>query len=134
MINTVSIASLLWRRKKTILFCGVAFAGLSFGASRILPMQYTSEGSLIVDDRPLAATTGGSQGGNTDILTEEDVLMSSGLILRTVQAYNLTHLPDLIPKVATANSGHRYLIEQLRLACADVAFDERYPSWGQRDR
>jgi polysaccharide biosynthesis transport protein len=98
VINTVSIALLLWRRKKTIFFCGVAFAGLSFGASRILPMQYTSEGSLIVDDRPLAATTGGSQGGNTDILTEEDVLMSSGLILRTVQAYNLTHLPDLIPK------------------------------------
>ncbi len=90
-----NFVTLLLRRKLLILLSGVVLSVVAFGLVTVLPLTYTSEGSLIVDSRVISASSDNSAVVN-DVLTEVDVLQSVGLIRRAIQDYKLTEIPDLI--------------------------------------
>jgi succinoglycan biosynthesis transport protein ExoP len=92
-MNGISILPLLLRRKRTILLSGVAMACLAFGASKMLPLQYTAEANLQIDSKP----AGSSDSSSSPVLTEVDTLQSKGHILRTVNTFNIGDVPDLVP-------------------------------------
>jgi len=82
LATPASIVPALLRRKALILISGMLTALLAFGVSRVLPLQYVSEGNLIIEhpssDDPKSPTVLNS------ILTQVDVLQSSGLIRRSI--------------------------------------------------
>ncbi|MGA3005971.1 MAG: polysaccharide biosynthesis tyrosine autokinase [Acetobacteraceae bacterium] len=96
------ISSALLRRKWVILSCGVVGALVSLGIARVMPLQYASEGDMIVDSRApnvpeLNIGAGAPQAGGPDVATQVDVLRSEGLIERVVHRLNLTRLDELQP-------------------------------------
>lgn len=95
MTTSSGILPILLRRKRLLLLSGVATACLGFAGSRVLPLQYASEGSIIIDNR--SASTTDSSASQT-VLTEVDVLQSRGLIRRGVIDYKLDKLADLVPQ------------------------------------
>lgn len=94
-LTVVGLMPLLLRRKRLLLFSGIITAALAFGASRILPLEYTSEGALIVSREP----TSHSESSGPSILTEVDVLQSKGLIRRGMEEYKLADVPGLQPRL-----------------------------------
>jgi polysaccharide biosynthesis transport protein len=102
--TTISFAGLLpilLRRKRLLLLSGVLFAGVAFTGSRILPLQYSGEGSLIIDNR---STSSSESSSSQTVLTEVDVLQSKGLIRRSVSEFHLDTLPDLEPRFRLPDS------------------------------
>ena len=99
-VQTPSVSGIfpiLLRHKLTILLSGTVLAGIAFGLSQTLPLNYTSEGSLIVDSRVIAASDGQSNSAVVnDVLTEVDVLLSVGLIRHSIQDLDLTHTPGIV--------------------------------------
>lgn len=107
--TTISFAGLLpilLRRKRLIIVSGMVCAAVAFTGSRILPLQYASEGSLIIDNR---STSMNDSSSSQTVLTEVDVLQSKGLIRRAVTEYHLDKLPDLVPRFRLADSIKRPL-------------------------
>ncbi len=87
----------LLRRKKLLLMCGMVTACIAFAVSLILPLQYSSEGSLILESRVNPADGGNSPSVLNNVLTQVDVLQSKGLIQRTVRDHDLAHMAGLVP-------------------------------------
>ena len=48
---TIGILPVLLRRKRLLMLSGIIMAAIGFTVSRILPLQYASEGSIIIDNR-----------------------------------------------------------------------------------
>lgn len=93
-VSFTGILPVLFRRKRLLFVCAVSMAVVAFSVSKILPLGYSSEGSLIIDNRP----TGGSESSSSQtVLTEVDYLQSKGLIMAAVEKYNLDTLPGLQP-------------------------------------
>ena len=97
-MTKTSIFQILLRRKRLLLLSGVATAAIAFGVSRTLPLQWSSEGSLIVDNRATPADPAAPSVLN-GVLTQIDVLQSKGLIRDVVVSLNLAHDPGLMPTV-----------------------------------
>ena len=107
-ISFAGILPILLRRKRLLLLSGVTFAIVAFGSSRILPLQYASEGSLIIDNR---STSMNDSSSSQTVLTEVDVLQSKGLIRRAVTQYHLDTLPNLVPQFRLPDNVKRPLVE-----------------------
>lgn len=92
------VMSILLRRKRFILTTGVIMAILAFAMSRVLPLDYSSEGSLIVENRPSANGEGDtSPTAISNVLTQVDVLQSKGLVEKVITALDLVHSETLKP-------------------------------------
>ncbi len=81
---------LLWRtmlrRKKIILLWAVLGAGAAFLGSRMLPLQYSAEGTLHA--LPSQTPGGPPLPGNNKVGSEADVLLASGLLHQVVLSYH----------------------------------------------
>jgi uncharacterized protein involved in exopolysaccharide biosynthesis len=98
---------ILFRRKRLILASGLATACIGFAIAKMLPLQYASEGSLIVEHRASTVNDPQSPTVLNGILTQVDVLKSKGLIQRSV--HELTNTTGLIPTMRLAAPVTDYL-------------------------
>jgi len=89
---------ILLRRKTMIAVSGLVTACLALGIARTLPQGYTSEGSLIVESRA-SGDAAGSPGAANGVLTQIDVLRSSGLIRRVSHDLKLADATNLMPSM-----------------------------------
>ncbi|MBV8359650.1 MAG: AAA family ATPase [Deltaproteobacteria bacterium] len=89
-----AVALALLRRKRLLLISGLAGASLAFAVSRVLPVEYSSEGSVIIENR---SSPSDLLPDGPSILTEADVLQSKGLIRHAVEDFKLADAPSLIP-------------------------------------
>ena len=55
-ISYPGILTILLRRKRLLLMSGITSACLAFAVSRILPLQYSSEGNLIIENHTSASS------------------------------------------------------------------------------
>ena len=86
-VNLAGAASVLARRKALIVFCGLLTACLAFAVTLILPRQYVSEGSLIIEHPSSAGNDPRNPSVLTGILTQVDVIQSRGLLRRSVSQF-----------------------------------------------
>jgi polysaccharide biosynthesis transport protein len=97
----IGILAVLLRRKRLLMLSGIIMAAIGFTGSRILPLQYASEGSIIIDNR---STSSNESASSQTVLTEVDVLQSKGLIRRAVTEFSLTKLTDMVPRFRLSNA------------------------------
>ena len=97
-ISYPGIMTVLLRRKRLLLMSGITTACFTFAVSRILPLQYSSEGNLIVENHTSASSDAPeSPSVLTGVLTQVDVLQSKGLIRRAVSGEaNLANTAGLV--------------------------------------
>lgn len=106
-IDLQGILPLVLRRRRFILISGLTAACLAFAVSRILPLQYNSEGILIIENHAPAA--GDDTAGPTvvsGVSTQIDVLQSKGLIRSSVHDFNTA---GLVPTMRLPPSVASYL-------------------------
>jgi uncharacterized protein involved in exopolysaccharide biosynthesis len=87
----------LLRSKWQILICGLLTACLAFGVTRMLPVRYMSEGSLIVEHPSSAGPDAKNPTVLNGVATQADVLKSPGLIRTSVR--DLANSAGLVPTV-----------------------------------
>ena len=85
----------LLRSKWQILGIGLVTACLAFGVAQIVPLQFVSEGNLIVEHPSSAGIDAKSPSILNGILTQVDVLKSPGLIRNSLR--DLTNMSGLAP-------------------------------------
>jgi succinoglycan biosynthesis transport protein ExoP len=92
-IDVAAILPILLRRKRVLALSGLAVACLAFSISRILPLKYTSEGNLIVENHASASPDDTANPTVINgVLTQVDVLQSKGLIRSSVRGLNTVGL------------------------------------------
>ena len=98
-ISYPGILAILLRRKRLLLMSGITTACLAFAVSRILPLRYSSEGNLIIENHASTSSDAPeSPSVLTGVLTQVDVLQSKGLIRRAVSGEaNLANTAGLVP-------------------------------------
>ena len=111
-ISYPSILTVLLRRKRLLLMSGITTACFAFAVSRILPLQYSSEGSLIVENHASAFSDAPeSPSVLSGVLTQVDVLQSKGLIRRAVGGEaNLANTAGLVPAMRLPAPVMDYLV------------------------
>jgi capsular exopolysaccharide synthesis family protein len=111
-IGFSGLPPLLKRRKRFILLSGLAFAGLAFGVSKMLPQHYSSEGDLLVasHETSMMADVDGA------VITQVDVVRSKQLIERVVHNLSATDAANLMPKPRLPD----FLVEWLALTTAEI--------------
>jgi polysaccharide biosynthesis transport protein len=138
-ISLPGILSVLLRRKSLLLVSGAVTAAIAFGVSRTLPVQYASEGSLIIENRHA-----GHETGPNDVLTQMDVIQSRELLRRSVHDFHLgdkagliatMRLPPPVPDILISVRGH--LVALLRSLGAgtggrDADPDDKFVTYLQR--
>ena len=97
----------LLRSKTKIVASGLITACLALGIARILPQGYTSEGSLIVESRA-TGDDAGAPGSANGVLTQTDILRSSGLIRRVNNDLKLADAKDLVPSMRLPAAAREY--------------------------
>lgn len=80
-----STLRLLLRRKKLIVLSGVVTACVALAIAQVLPPQYSSEGSLIVETRSSGESSSTPGTVLSGVLTQMEVLQSRGLIRQVVE-------------------------------------------------
>jgi polysaccharide biosynthesis transport protein len=110
-ISLPGILPFLLRQKRLLSICGVTTACLAFAVSRTLPLQYSSEGDLIVENHASASSDApGSPSVLTGVLTQVDVIQSKGLIRRAVSGEpNLANTTGLVPTLRLPAPATDYL-------------------------
>ena len=93
--DLIEIMGMLWRRKWMLLFCGLVCAGLAFAISLSLPRRYSAEGNLLVRSEALTAPETeaafySSAINEAVVTTEQEVVMSEGLLRRVAETLDLT--------------------------------------------
>jgi capsular exopolysaccharide synthesis family protein len=93
--DLVEIVQLLWRRKRTLLLCGLVCAALVFAISLTIPRRYSAEASLVVRSEALTAPETdaafySSAINEAAVTTEQEVLTSDGLLKRVADSLDLT--------------------------------------------
>src|SRR5690349_25122416 len=96
-IDIAGFLPALRRAKWQILLCGLLTACLAFGVTRILPVRYMSEGSLIIEHPATAGTDPKSPTVLNSIFTQADVVKSPGLIRTSVR--DMANSTGLAPTV-----------------------------------
>ena len=91
--SLASALPIVLRRKKLIIASGLVTACLAFGVTRLLPLRYVSEGSLIIEHS--SGEDAKSPTVLNSVLTQADVLQSKALIRRSVQSLPSTE--GLVP-------------------------------------
>jgi len=102
LTDVAGFLPVLLRSKWQILISGLLTACLAFAITRILPVRYMSEGSLIVEHPSSAGTDSKSPTVLNGIATQADVLKSPGLIRSSVR--DLTNSTGLAPTVRLPDS------------------------------
>jgi len=125
------VSSALARRKWAILSFGAVGALLSLGVARVMPLQYASQGDLIVDSQgpnipELNIGPGAPQMAGPDVATQVDVLRSQGLIERVVHRLNLTTLDGLrpAPRVPQGVANVLFGVQSYIIQYVDVLLDK----------
>ena len=80
----MGIASLLRRRKSTIILSGVLTACVAFGVARQIPPKYVAEGSLLIERSSSGEAPSAPGAMLSGVLTQMEVLQAPGLIRQVV--------------------------------------------------
>jgi capsular exopolysaccharide synthesis family protein len=96
-ISSLGILTILSHRKRLVLISGLLTACVAFAVGRMLPLQYSSEGRLIIENRAAPGDSPASPTVVNGVLTQVDVLQSKGLIRSSMA--DLANTADLVPNI-----------------------------------
>jgi polysaccharide biosynthesis transport protein len=124
-IDATGLLPALLRSKRLILVSGLLTACLAFAIARFLPLQYASEGNLIVEHPASAATDPKSPSVLNGILTQVDVLKSPGLIRSSIR--DLANVAGLEPTMRLPASVTEFFAS-LRTSISNLVRSEDHAS------
>ncbi len=93
------------KNKWRMLVSGILTALVAYGLAKLLPLQYSSEGTLVIEAQ---TSINAPAGVINDVTTQVDLLKSQGLIRNVTRELGLVHSPDLTPAVRLPSPLERY--------------------------
>ena len=133
-ISTALVWARIWRRKWLIAVSSTLLFGLFSTILVLLPAWYTSEITIVVEQRPqgvdLAAVLSRIPTDSQAVLTEAEALRSRTLAQRTIKQLGLLTNPEFNPRIIPHDGSLRSRWREAKVA-AIVFIEDRLPKRGR---